>query len=463
MSYEQAPLTPEAEEIHYPHADLLQWEDGQAALAFNRKGDIIEWGSHEYVQPESGYVGSILVTTKSGNMYLLGGNQVIDANQSEESGVLVGEAVSSLAAPLPDVTIGKTWHIPGFRTTTPVTGVLVKYQRGEPNPSATQLSGENLFNIANGRMKSVAESQWQQPAQPDSYPQPERDPVQELEKQFAIDPFAALRIESDRLFELYQDQRISELEKSRQLDNYFRTIETLDRQKYPDKNGLIENGVPDGYIPDGFVDFGGDPDKVARRRDREMIYVDTYATLRQHKAVFETVFKDVDRQKFSGPNAENHFRQIIAGHVASEVYSSMPYGDVDSPQNEGMLMLSTVVRGVCRHHALTSQLLLQAFGIPSRISKNYTSFNRDLERNGEKDRGGRHATNVITLPLNGETQEYMLDTTNPQLDKRGKGMQGLFKMTRQAKDGGWIVDQKDGGRRKYREHDDMFWTVQRQK
>lgn len=290
----------------------------------------------------------------------------------------------------------------------------------------------------------------------------EDDPVLRLGEAFAQDPFEVLRTESSRLYNVYQDPDLDEVEKSAQLDSYFRTIESLDRATFPNLDGEVKEGVPKGYIPDGFVDMGSvsslDPDE---RYDRAMNYVDTYNTLREHKAVFESVFSNLKINEITGEHKETRFQQAIMANIAAEISMTMPYGQTEPTQRGGILPVSNATPAVCQQHALVAQVLQQAFGVRSRISKNYLALEAALKMHGDDYWGEDHVSNVVTINDNGEEKMYVYDTTHPQYSKDGKWSQGLFRMLNQTEDGSWLVTELNGDRRKYKERDNMYWTIQR--
>jgi hypothetical protein len=273
------------------------------------------------------------------------------------------------------------------------------------------------------------------------------------------DPFDVMRAESMRMFSEYPT--LNEAEKRTRLDSFFRGIEAYDRKRYPDMNGGVVSGVPEGYIPDGFRDMGAVDSLIpSERYGRVMNYVDTYSTLHQHKALFELVFDNIKPKDFLNmPNGDLVYQQIIISNIAHEIGRTMPYGEPTANERGGLLPISTAVPAVCQQQALVAQVLMQAFGIRSRISKNFLAANTDIEKYGIDTAGASHMSNVVTMHDGTEDRTYMLDTTNLQLGKDGGLSFGFFRMKDKNSKGAWIVNEAQGGRRTYQEHDNMNWTI----
>lgn len=276
------------------------------------------------------------------------------------------------------------------------------------------------------------------------------------------DPFDVMRTESMRMFDEYP--ALNETDKAKRLDSFFKGIEMYDRKKYADMDGKVTYGVPNGYIPDGFRDMGTATSLVpSERYGRAMNYVDMYRTLRQHKQLFAFVFDTVNPKDFLHmPNGELAYQQTIVSNIAREISMTMPYGEPTVDERGGLLPISTAVPAVCQQQALVAQVLMQAFGIRSRISKNFLATNENIEKYDINIAGGDHVSNVVTMHDGTEDRLYMLDTTNPQLGKDGKWSFGFFRLKDKNDRGAWIVHEAQGGKRTYQEHGNMNWTVLRQ-
>lgn len=295
----------------------------------------------------------------------------------------------------------------------------------------------------------------------------------ELAGAFAADPFAALANQSRALFDVYRDPALDGAEKDRQLDGYFRTIVELDRATYPETE-IVQKGVPLGYIPDGFVDMGGLPSEIpAQRYKRAMNYVDTYGILHAHKDMFAKMFGSFDLAKFDGdPRAELKYQQTVLWNIALEIWTTMPHGEPDQAELGGILPVHEAARTVCQQQALVAQVLTQAFGIRTRLSKNNVAFPKDAERHGsiEAAPGGDHVSNVVVIDDAGQEALFMFDAMNPQPDKEGKWTFGLFRMKpenrlsdgRGTAEDSWIVTTANGQKRKYQEYPSMmYWKIDR--
>ncbi len=286
------------------------------------------------------------------------------------------------------------------------------------------------------------------------------DPSSGIGEAFARDPFAVLAQESCRLIGVYHDPNIDAVERARHLDGYFRTVESLDRAIFPDMDGAVQDGVPPGYLPDGFRDMGTVGSlNPTERYNRAMNYVDTYNTLDRHRAVFEYMFTNWDPAQFGTDEGELVYQQTAISNIARQITETMPIGEPTPAERGGVLPISGLNQGMCQNHALTAQVLMQAFGIRSRLSKNYFADQRDIEMHGQDYAGSDHVSNVVTIGK----QRYMFDATNPQANERGEWTPGLFRMDHQNPEGAWMITERNGQRRRnYTERNNMFWTVQRQ-
>ena len=258
---------------------------------------------------------------------------------------------------------------------------------------------------------------------------------------------------------MYERSLLDEAEKDKRLDDYFRVMESFDRATFPDMEGNVDLGVPQGYLPDGFIDLGTDSNQnPGERYGRPMNYVDTYNTLHRHKALFAYLFANLDPSDINGEADEIRYQQIIISNVALEIASTMPTGEPVQAERGGILPISSVVEARCQQHALTAQVLLQAFGVHVRLSKNYLAGQEDINEAGLGFLGGNHVSNVVSML----GRQYMLDTTTPQTNNQGEWMFGLFRMDQQLPDGSWLVKEQRGDQRKYLERNNMYWTIQRQ-
>lgn len=288
------------------------------------------------------------------------------------------------------------------------------------------------------------------------------DPSLLRDRDFAQDPFAFLRQESRRMFRDVRVVRASEAQRGDVLDEYFRKIESLDRANFSDMQGRVCAGVPQGYLPDGFIDMGAVSSlSPPERYGRLLNYVDTYKILQRHRALFDFVFNNIDPNDSRGEDNEISYQQLIISNVAREIAMTLPYGEPIATERGGILPISALNTAECQQHALTAQVLLQAFGIRSRLSKNFYATQKEMDSYGPSYCGGDHVSNVITID-GPEERVYMFDSTNPQVGRQGEWMFGLFRMNQRSHDGGWLVTTQVGTLRKYTERNNMFWTIRRQ-
>jgi hypothetical protein len=289
------------------------------------------------------------------------------------------------------------------------------------------------------------------------------EPDAELERveEFARDPFSFLFKESQALFDVFKDPELADADKAQRLDTYFEMIEALDREAFL-VTKAVQSGVPDGYVPHGFTDMGEVQSTVpANRYGRAMNQVDTASTLRRHRTVLEFLFTNMHPENFTGPEGKLRYALTIMSNIARQISMNMPHGEPTQAERGGLLPVSTVDASRCQQHALTTQVLLQAFGLRSRLSKNTVATQEEMDMYGEDFYGWDHVSNVVTVEGPEGERVYMLDTTNPYPGDDGTWKPGIFRLENQRPDGSWMVAAGSSGRRKYRERDRMYWMIQR--
>ncbi len=280
----------------------------------------------------------------------------------------------------------------------------------------------------------------------------------QLISDFRQDPKDSLAWARQALFNLAGDKRLSEKSRKRRLnrylDAYFNLQLKLDRNAFPETPyGQVIRGTPD-YVPDGLVDMGSDPTLDSRKRfDRERIHVDKRTVLEKYKDVFERVFS----ADTSGMSSTDVKRKIVST-VLYEVYNRMPYDRSEAykkQQSKGFSIdIGQIMQGVCRHHALVTQVLLQAFGITSRLFKN------DVYNDGY---GGAHASNLVRI----DSQWYIADATQPLMSADGTWRPALLAIDGKPDNSGrqtfTFKVYRPGGRvgsRTYTSRDNMYWTIE---
>lgn len=149
------PSTPERES--FVSQEWVEYNDGAVNLLFVEQGDRIVWGRHKYANPETSPIDRIIVRTKSGNRYILGDQLVISMRDKTVHDLY------DATEPLPDITIGEQWEVPGYMTTSDVENVELQWKItapgtgmgrmiDRPNPFETaekwiEIANEHLHNI----------------------------------------------------------------------------------------------------------------------------------------------------------------------------------------------------------------------------------------------------------------------------------------------------------------------------
>lgn len=211
---------------------------------------------------------------------------------------------------------------------------------------------------------------------------------------FKDDPFAAMAIVRRNLQNILIDERIMDEDETRQrLERYLRAAldlqSDLDHEIYPPDEATIHEGVPT-YVPDGFSDMGKDKaTRTSRRLMREKIRVNK-------KAVFTHTFYLL-MNVIALCKTETGMAKMIADFIHQNV--KFRENGKDSFR-KSILLHSRIEKGigVCRHHALLGQTLLQALGIKSQILKCFL--------------GGPHACNLLEI----DGKQYILDITIRKTD-----------------------------------------------
>lgn len=157
----------------------------------------------------------------------------------------------------------------------------------------------------------------------------------------------------------------------------------------------VDSGVP-SYIPDGFVDLGSQRTVDTAERYRETIYVDKPGMYRRHR---QTLF-DIFGARYDGQD-QAETETSIADLLAKKVFDELPYDHSEPTFNGERVNLADLDEGVCRHQALTFQVLAQAVGLNSKLVKG------DVLAEGQRY---RHAVNFVEIGGNWD----LYDVTNPE-------------------------------------------------
>ncbi len=283
--------------------------------------------------------------------------------------------------------------------------------------------------------------------------------------QFHENPVEALAHDRLNLFSISSSASLSPSERQQKLseaiDTYFDKIVALD-SLIGETGNTVQHGIPE-YIPDGFMELGTvDSLNPSERYNREINFVDKRAVLARYKDLFTKVYA----MNPAGISQER-IDMTIAHMVAKEIHFKLPYARDDSYKpavRGGILKLSEAKAGVCQQQALTSQVLLQAFGIEARLSKNAVAGADEIAKKGtEAAYGGDHVSNFVKI---GE-KWYVFDATNHNTDLSngsGKFAAGIFEIpeapdpTRKQ----IFVLATNRGPRKYTTRQEVYWAVKRQ-
>jgi hypothetical protein len=230
-----------------------------------------------------------------------------------------------------------------------------------------------------------------------------------LVEKFKNNPKDCLAVARENLLSIKKDTRLSHNEQvdriKRYLDAYFNLQIKLDHEAFPPSEQVIK-GIPD-YIPDGLSDMGSDPSIQPGLRTREKLRVNKQEIFEQSKEFFFSIFS-YDFSSLPPQEKNERIKKFIAKRTGLYVYKTLSYDHKD----EGLPMFSTHSTplsgyadrklAVCRQQALYTQVLLQAFGLTSRLVKSDVSFN------GKNF--GPHVNNAVRI----EGKWYVMDTTNPE-------------------------------------------------
>jgi hypothetical protein len=203
---------------------------------------------------------------------------------------------------------------------------------------------------------------------------------------------------------IHQDNRLSPDEKAERLDRYLDAYTSLtvklDHEAHPPtgRHGVGE-GVP-SYIPDGFVDLGSQRTKASADRNREMVVVNKRAIFERYRDVLYDIFA-TDYSGMTGKEATNYRYDVLS----RAVYEELPYDFDMKSYGGGRVDLADMEEGVCRHIALTFQVLAQAVGEKTRLAKG---------RARSAEGWTRHA--VVLTENHGGWE--LNDVTYPVLEKR---------------------------------------------
>lgn len=279
--------------------------------------------------------------------------------------------------------------------------------------------------------------------------------VQGLIEKFRKDPKTILAIGRENIFAINQDTNLSEYERNDRLKRYIKAFLTLqiklDRLAFPPNPGNIIKGIPN-YIPDGLSDMGSDDRTDPLVRDREKIRIDKSKIYEQANELFEKVFSASTKDMSS-----TSIKKFIVKWVNYFVYTNMPYdwknfGPTDSKKSLTLDSIFDEKLAVCRHQALYTQVLLQAFGLTSRLMKCNVDFD-------DGDGSEAHVANLVRI----DSKWYLLDVTNPIVNNGEAKM--FIKPIQESQIDlnnntySWIFNSDSGKKRNYRSRNNMYYRI----
>jgi hypothetical protein len=235
----------------------------------------------------------------------------------------------------------------------------------------------------------------------------------------------------------------------------------------------VKQGVP-AYLPDGFSDMGSDsePDEAKRTHKREKIRIDKEQMFENSIDILYSLFTTDLGPRVSSKARKTWMTDTISGYVHNKI--KYDYQHKLDRMHRGTRSInasesSFLELGVCRHHAIDTQVLLQSLGINSRLLKsNFRSADAPPSKALEA-----HANNLVEI----EGEWFLLDTTNTEFKGDGTDTQIVFrKPIPPVQDGilknpnayTWEPEktQKDGTKKKRKyvsRNDDMYYRVRNNK
>lgn len=274
-----------------------------------------------------------------------------------------------------------------------------------------------------------------------------------LVNRFRADPKSSLGYLRQNLLAINQDKHLSTPQRQERLGRYWDAYTDLtvklDRAAFAETDsGAVHLGVPD-YIPDGLVDMGSNPSTDPRYRGgRDQIKVDKAAIYKKYRSTLLEIFS-TDYTNVPSSAAKRH----MAKTLMQAIYFTLPYDKGraardNGPRTSGITHLHEMSEGVCRHQALTYQVLAQACGLTSRLVKCHMD-------------GERHAANATRI----DYQWYFIDVTNPDYTATPHGKlqwePAAYKIPHepQDKDDYTFTKPHSGVKHHYTVRDDMCWRL----
>jgi len=206
----------------------------------------------------------------------------------------------------------------------------------------------------------------------------------------------------------------SEAEIKRVVGEFLEVQVLLDHMAFPPDDTVKKGVLP--YLPDGLSDMGSDNEIDNTKRTREKIRIDKQKTFENSIDLFYQIMTT----QFSPAATEKNKHLWMTKMVAAYIHNKIKYDYQDELARISMPGQSVLIGlaaheddlklGVCRHHALDTQVVLQSLGVDSRLMKS------DL------DALGAHVNNLVHI----ESDWYLLDTTNPEFKGDGTPIGSVF-------------------------------------
>ena len=197
----------------------------------------------------------------------------------------------------------------------------------------------------------------------------------------------------------------TEAEIKKYIGEYLQAQIYLDHKAFP-PDDVVRSGIP-AYIPDGLSDMGSDKEVDEKKRGgREKIRVDKEKMFENSLDNFYTLFTTEFPPTLTQKDKEKKITEAVSRHIFNKIkydYQNDLAAIHGGNQSINIGQIEELNLGVCRHHALDTQVMLQALGIDSRLLK--SDF---VDSKGNSL--GAHANNLVHI----EDQWYLLDTTNPE-------------------------------------------------
>lgn len=196
----------------------------------------------------------------------------------------------------------------------------------------------------------------------------------------------------------------------RYINQYLDLINKFDQIHFPHlwKEWPVYKWIPD-YIPNWFVDFWSDPNRENTVRSwREKMIINKNIIYRLHWEHIKKILNDMVSQK---EIVDQTYNYIYWMKTASTPHNNFWWKSVslsEISENEEM---------VCRHKAITMQLLMQFFGIKSLLLK------CDI-RSEKSQKWWAHAANLILI----DWRRHLVDPTQTIMLSNWNAIQTNFKI-----------------------------------